>query len=68
MSKSLKKSYDILKTKGEVSEMKFEDSAWRFIAFNSILALFEARERRGDQRVVIAKNTGLTRKLSKISE
>ena len=68
MSESLKKIYEYLKTKGEVSEMTFEDSAWRFMALNSILALFEARERRGDQRVVIANNTGLTRKLLKNSE
>ena len=68
ISESLKKIYEYLKTKGEMSEMTFEDSAWRFMAFNSILELVQARERRGDQRVVIANNPGLTRKQSKIPE
>ena len=61
MGESLKKWHEILRTLGEFSEMIIEDSAWRFMVFFTLIEMFEAREKRGDQRVVIAGNTGLER-------
>ena len=61
MGESLKKCHEILKTLGESSEMIIEDSAWRFMVFFTLIELFEAREKLGDQRVVIAGNTGIKR-------
>ena len=61
MGESLKKCHEILKTLREFSEMIIEDSAWRFMVFYTLIEMFEARDRRGDQRVIIAGNTGLER-------
>ena len=61
MGEALKKCHEMLKPLGESSEMNIEDSAWRFMVFYTLIEMFEAREKRGDQRVVIAGNTGMKR-------
>ena len=61
MGSSLKKTYEALKNYGDLNEIKLEDSAWNFMALDSIFGLIESRETRGDRRVMIAGNTGLRR-------
>ena len=62
MGNSLKKSYNALRNFGDLNELKLEESAWSFMALDSIFGLWEHRKARGDRRVIIVGNTGLPRK------
>ena len=64
MGNSIKKSFEALKTIGSLDDLILEESAWSFMALDSIFGMLENRERRGDRRVKIAGNTGLPRKKS----
>jgi len=64
MGNSIKKSFEALKTIGSLYDLILEESAWSFMALNSIFGMLENRESRGDRRVKIAENTGLPRKKS----
>ena len=64
MGNSIKKSFEALKTIGSLDDLILEESAWSFMALNSIFGMLENRESRGDRRVKIAGNTGLPRKKS----
>ena len=64
MGNSIKKSFEALKTIGSLDDLILEESAWSFMALNSIFGMLENRESRGDRRVNIAGNTGLPRKKS----
>ena len=64
MGNSIKKSFEALKTIGSLDELILEESAWSFMALDSIFKMLENRESRGDLRVNIAGNTGLPRKKS----
>ena len=64
MGNSIKKSFEALKTIGSLDDLILEESAWSFMALNSIFGMLENRESRGDRRVKIAENTGLPRKKS----
>ena len=64
MGNSIKKSFKALKTIGSLDDLILEESAWSFMALNSIFGMLENRESRGDRRVKIAENTGLRRKKS----
>ena len=64
MGISIKKSFEALKTIGSLDDLIHEESAWSFMALNSIFGMLENRESRGDRRVKIAGNTGLPRKKS----
>ncbi len=61
MGNSIKKSFEALKTIGSLDELTLEESAWSFMALDSIFGMIENRESRGDRRVKIAGNTGLPR-------
>ena len=61
MGNSIKKSFEALKTIASLDELIMEESAWSFMALNSIFNMLENREIRGDRRVKIAENTGLPR-------
>ena len=61
MGNSIKKSFEALKTIGSLDDLILEESAWSFMALNSIFNMLENRETRGDRRVKIAENTGLPR-------
>ena len=61
MGNSIKKSFEALKTIASLDELILEESAWSFMALNSIFNMLENRETRGDRRVKIAENTGLPR-------
>ena len=61
MGISIKKSFEALKTIASLDELILEESAWSFMALNSIFNMLENRETRGDRRVKIAENTGLPR-------
>ena len=62
MGNSIKKSFEALKTIGSMDELTLEESAWSFMALDSIFGMLENRDLRGDRRVRIAGNTGLPRK------
>ena len=64
MGISIKKSFEALKTIGSLDDLILEESAWSFMALNSIFGMLENRELRGDRRVKIVGNTGLPRKKS----
>ena len=64
MGNSIKKSFKALKTIGSLDDLILEESAWSFMALDSIFGMLENRELRGDRRVNIAGNTGLPRKKS----
>ena len=64
MGISIKKSFEALKTIGSLDDLILEESAWSFMALDSIFGMLENRERRGDRRVKIAGNTGLPKKKS----
>ena len=64
MGNSIKKSFKALKTIGSLDDLILEESAWSFMALDSIFGMLENRESRGDRRVKIAGNTGLPRKKS----
>ena len=64
MGNSIKKSFEALKTIGSLDDLILEESAWSFMALDSIFGMLENRESRGDRRVNIAGNTGLPRKKS----
>ena len=49
----------LLNRLGQDSEINIDESTWSFIAFESIISMFESRKVRGDRRVMIAGNTGL---------
>ena len=61
MGISIKKSFEALKTIASLDELIMEESAWSFMALNSIFNMLENREIRRDRRVKIAENTGLPR-------
>ena len=64
MGNSIKKSFEALKSIGSLDELVLEESAWSFMALDSIFKMLENRESRGDRRVNIAGNTGLPMKKS----
>ena len=64
MGNSIKKSFEALKTIGSLDELILEESAWSFMALDSIFKMLENRESRGDLRVNIGENKGLPRKKS----
>ena len=64
MGNSIKKSFEALKTIGSLDDLILEESAWSFMALDSIFGMLENRESRGDRRVKIAGNTGLPRNKS----
>ena len=64
MGNSIKKSFEALNSIGSLDELILEESAWSFMALDSIFKMLENRESRGDRRVNIAGNTGLPRKKS----
>ena len=61
MGISIKKSFEALKTIVSLDELILEESAWSFIALNSIFNILENRESREDLRSKIAGETGLPR-------
>ena len=62
MGNSIKKSFEALKKIGNLNELILEESAWSFMALDSIFGMLENRLAIGDRRVMIAGNTGLPRK------
>ena len=64
MGNSIKKSFEALKTIGSLDELTLEESAWSFMALETVFELIENRVTRGDRRVKIAVNTGFPRKKS----
>ncbi|MDP7136742.1 MAG: hypothetical protein QF560_00030 [SAR324 cluster bacterium] len=62
MGNSIKKSYEVLKKIGDLNKLILEESAWSFMALDSVFGLLENRVARDDRRVKIAGNTGLPRK------
>ncbi|MDP7500920.1 MAG: hypothetical protein QGH50_15945 [SAR324 cluster bacterium] len=64
MGNSIKKSYEVLKKIGDLNKLILEESAWSFMALDSVFGLLENRVARDDRRVKIAGNTGLPRKKS----
>ena len=50
MGSSLKKTYEALKNFGDLNELELEDSAWGFMAVETIIEVFEGRKARNDQR------------------
>ena len=64
MGNSIKKSFEALKTLGSLDDLILEESAWSFMALDSIFGMIENRDSRGDLRVKIAGNTGFPRKKS----
>ena len=62
MGNSIKKSFEALKKIGDLNKLILEDSAWSFMALESVFGMIENRELRDDRRVKIAGNTGLPRK------
>ena len=66
MGNSIKKSFEALKSIGSLDELTLEESAWSFIAMDSIFGMLENRESRGDRRVRIAGNTVLPRYKNKL--
>ena len=61
MGNSIKKSFKALKTIGSLDDLILEESAWSFMALDSIFGMLENRDSRGDRRVKIAGDTGLPR-------
>ena len=55
MGNSLKKTYEALKNFGYLNELELEDSAWGFMAVETIIEVFEGRKARNDQRIKIAE-------------
>ena len=47
MGNSIKKSFEALKTIGSLDDLILEESAWSFMALNSIFGMLENRESRG---------------------
>ena len=64
MGNSIKKSLEALKTIGSLDDLILEESAWSFMALDSIFGMLENREFRRDRRVNIAGNIGLPRNKS----
>ena len=64
MGNSIKKSFEALKKIGDLNKLILEESAWSFMALDSVFGLLENRVARDDRRVKIAGNTGLPRKKS----
>ena len=62
MGNSIKKSYEVLKKIGDLNKLILEESAWSFMALDSVFGYLENRVARDDRRVKIAGNTGLPRK------
>ena len=66
MGNSIKKSFEALKSIGSLDELTLEESAWSFIAMDSIFGMLENRESMGDRRVRISGNTCLPRCKNKL--
>ena len=47
--------YEALKNFGDLNELELEDSAWGFMAVETIIEVFEGRKARNDQRIKIAE-------------
>ena len=62
MGNSIKKSFEALKKIGDLNKLILEESAWSFMALETVFELIENRVTRCDRRVKIAGNTGLSRK------
>ena len=61
MAETLKRGIEVLKEIRDckLSEMAIEDSVWRYMIFNCLMEMLDARDKREDQRVNVAGNTGL---------
>ena len=64
MGNSIKKSFEALKKIGDLNKLILEESAWSFMALETVFELIENRVTRDDRRVKIAGNTGFPRKKS----
>ena len=53
MGNSIKKSYEALKKIGDMNKLILEESAWSFMALDSVFGLLENRVTRDDRRVKI---------------
>ena len=62
MGNSIKKSFEALKKIGDLNKLILEESAWSFMALETVFELIENRVTRGDRRVKISGNTGWSRK------
>ena len=51
MGSSLKKTYEALKNFGDLNELELEDSAWGFMAVETIIEVFEGRKARKGKSV-----------------
>ena len=51
MGSSLKKTYEALKNFGDLNELELEDTAWGFMAVETIIEVFEGRKARNDKRL-----------------
>ena len=51
MGSSLKKTYEALKNFGDLNELELEDSAWGFMAVETIIEMFEGRKARNYKRL-----------------
>ena len=60
MAETLKRGIEVLKEIRDckLSEMAIDDSAWRFMIFNCLMEMLDARDKRKDLRVNVAGNTG----------
>ena len=61
MAETFKRGIEVLKEIKEckLSEMAIEDSVWRYMIFNCLMEMLDARDKREDQRVNVVGNTGL---------
>ena len=48
MGNSIKKSFEALKKIGHLNDLILEESAWSFMALDSIFGMLEDREKRSD--------------------
>ena len=51
MGSSLKKTYEALKNFGDLNELELEDTAWGFMAVETIIEVFEGRKAKNDKRL-----------------
>ena len=55
MGNSLKKTYEALKNFGDLNKLELEDSAWSFMAVETIVEVFKGRKARNDKRLWLWK-------------
>ena len=61
MAETFKRGIEVLKEIKDckLSEMAIEDSVWRYMIFNCLMEMLDARDKREDQRVNVVGYTGL---------